>query len=182
MAEVAQQEVEATPQQGGSSKLLIIISAVLFILLIAGGAVAYMMLTSDDEVIEEADKAKATKVVPHKKVQNRGGAVRNNDFTQVGPMYGLDKFIVNLSSDGGSRYLRSSINLELSSEEFQAEVDKKKPLIRDIIIKVLSAKSYEEISTIRGKETLKDEIVTELNKIFTDGNIQNIFFTEFVIQ
>jgi len=61
-------------------------------------------------------------------------------------------------------------------------VDKKKPLIRDIIIKVLSAKSYEEISTIRGKENLKDEIVTELNKIFTDGRVENIFFTEFVIQ
>jgi flagellar FliL protein len=183
MAEVAQQEIEATPQQGGgSSKLLIIISAILFLILIAGGAMAYMMLNSDYEVIEDANSAKTSKVLIHNKTQNRGGAVRNNDFTKVGPMYGLDKFIVNLSSDGGSRYLRTAINLELSSEEFQAEVDKKKPLIRDIIIRVLSAKSYEEISTIRGKETLKDEIVTELNKIFTDGNIQNIFFTEFVIQ
>jgi len=184
MAEVAQQEVEATPQQqGGSSKLLIILSAVLFLILIGGGVIAYMMLTSDDEVIEDANSAKASKVIKQKKAPvNNNGSVRNNDFTQVGPMFGLDKFIVNLASDGGSRYLRTSINLELSSEEFQAEVEKKKPLIRDIIIKVLSAKSYEEISTIRGKENLKDELVSELNKIFTDGNIQNIFFTEFVIQ
>ena len=183
MAEVAQQEVEATPQQGGSNKLLIIISAILFLILIGGGVMAYMMLNSDNEVIEDANSAKVSKVVKHKKaLANNGGSVRNNDFTKVGPMYSLDKFIVNLASDGGSRYLRTSINLELSSEEFQAEVDKKKPLIRDIIIKVLSAKSYEEISTIRGKENLKDEIVTELNKIFTDGRVENIFFTEFVIQ
>jgi len=184
MAEVAQQqEVETTHKQGGSNKLLIIISAVLFLILIAGGVMAYMMLNSDTEVLEDADSAKTSKVITHKKVQTHtNGAVRSNDYTKVGPMYSLDKFIVNLASDGGSRYLRTSINLELSSEEFQAEVEKKKPMIRDIIIKVLSAKSYEEISTIRGKENLKDELVTELNKIFTDGSIQNIFFTEFVVQ
>jgi flagellar FliL protein len=181
MADVAQQqEVETAPQSGKSNKLLIIISAILFLILIGGGAMAYMMLNSDDEVIEDAEQAKTSKVVKHKKAPATTG--RNNDFTQVGPMFALDKFIVNLSSDGGSRYLRTSINLELSGEEFQAEVDKKKPLIRDIIIRTLSAKSYEEISTIRGKESLKDEIVTELNKIFTDGNVQNIFFTEFVVQ
>jgi len=183
MAEVAQQEMEQAQQGGGSNKLLIVISAVLFLILIGGGVLAYMMLNSDTEVLEDANSAKTSKVVSHKKVASTAnGAVRNNDFTKVGPMYSLDKFIVNLSSDGGSRYLRTSINLELSSEEFQAEVEKKQPLIRDIIIRVLSAKSYEEISTIRGKENLKDEIVTELNKIFTDGTVQNIFFTEFVVQ
>ena len=181
MAEVAKQENEQMVQSGGSNKLLIIISAVLFLVLIGGGAMAYFMLNSDDEVMQDAQSAKVSKVVKHKSKASDGSA-RNSDFSKVGPMYALDKFIVNLSSDSGSRYLRTTVNLELSSEEFQAEVDKKKPLIRDIIIRVLSAKSYEEISTIRGKEALKDEIVTELNKVFEDGYVQNIFFTEFVIQ
>ena len=180
MAEVAKQEVRENTQNGGSNKLLIIISALLFLILIAGGAMAYFMLNSDDEVLEDANNAKVSKVVASTKSQE--ALKRNNNYTKVGPMYPLDKFIVNLSSDGGSRYLRASINLELSSEEFQAEVEKKKPLIRDIIIKILSSKSYEEISTIRGKERLKDEIVSELNKIFVDGRVENIFFTEFVIQ
>jgi flagellar FliL protein len=183
MAEVAQQEAEAISQQdGGTNKLLIIISAILFLTLIAGGVVTYTMLNSDDEVIEDVSSAKTSEILADKKTQTNDEIARDNDFTQIGPMYSLDKFIVNLSSDGGSRYLRTAINLELSSEEFQAEVDKKKPMIRDIIIRVLSAKSYEEISTIRGKRELKDEIVAELNKIFTDGRVENIFFTEFVVQ
>ncbi len=178
MAEVAKQE-EVVEQKGGSSKVLILIASILFLVLIGGGIAAYMMLNGDDEVINDANSARHSQVVKHNAKAIQG---RSDDLANIGPMYALDKFIVNLASDGGSRYLRTSINLELSSPEFQAEVDKKKPLVRDIIIRVLSAKSYEEISTIRGKETLKDELVTELNKVFIDGQVKNVFFTEFVIQ
>jgi len=180
MAEVANQEEQQGQQQGGgSNKLLIIIASVLFLVLIGGGVAAYTMMNSDDEVIDAANSAKKSTIV-NKKSNSKEG--RSTDYSQMGPMYSLDKFIVNLFSDGGSRYLRVAVNLELSSAEFQPEVDKKQPLVRDIIIKTLSAKSYEEISTIRGKEALKDEMVTELNTIFTDGRVENIFFTEFVVQ
>jgi len=179
MAEVAKQEEAVVEQKGGSNKVLILIASVLFLVLIGGGIAAYMMLNGDDEVINDANNAKNSQVVTHKAKASQG---RSDDLTNIGPMYALDKFIVNLASDGGSRYLRSAVNLELSNPEFQAEVDKKKPLVRDIIIRVLSAKSYEEISTIRGKETLKDEMVNELNKVFIDGNVKNVFFTEFVVQ
>ena len=178
MAEVAKQE-EVVEQKGGSNKVLILIASILFLVLIGGGIAAYMLLNGDDEVINDANSAKQSKVLHQKASKSEG---RSSDLTEIGPMYALDKFIVNLASDGGSRYLRAAVNLELSSAEFQAEVDKKKPLVRDIIIRVLSAKSYEEISTIRGKETLKDEMVNELNKVFVDGNIKNVFFTEFVVQ
>jgi len=181
MAEVAKQEEVVEQQGGGSNKLLIIVSAVLFLILVAGGAMAYMMISADDEVIEDAQQAKKSHIVKNA-TGAKGAEGRSEDYTNIGPMVALDKFIVNLSSDSGSRYLRAALNLELSSEELQAEVEKKTPLIRDIIIKVLSAKSYEEISTIRGKEALKDEIVSELNKIFVDGRIENVFFTEFVVQ
>ena len=180
MAEVAKQENVVEQQNGGSNKLLIIISSILFLILVAGGIMAYLMITSDDEVIADAQQAKQSEIVRKASASKVEG--RNQNLIKVGPMVPLDKFIVNLSSDSGSRYLRVSMNLELSSEDMQAEVEKKTPLIRDIIIKVLSAKSYEEISTIRGKESLKDELVTELNKIFADGRIENVFFTEFVVQ
>ncbi len=179
MAEVAKQEGIVEQKGGGSGKVMILISAILFLILIGGGIAAYLMLNGDEEVIHDANSAKHSKVINRKNKEMRG---RSDDLTNIGPMYALNKFIVNLSSDGGNRYLRTSINLELSSPEFQAEVDKKKPLIRDIIIRVLSAKSYEEISTIRGKENLKDELVNELNKVFVDGQVRNVFFTEFVIQ
>ena len=179
MADIAKQENVVEQQSGGSNKLLIIISSLLFLILVSGGVMAYLMISSDDEVIADAQQAQKSHIVQKSSAKNNE---RNQDYVKVGPMVPLDRFIVNLSSDSGSRYLRVALNLELSSEELQTEVEKKTPLIRDIIIKVLSAKSYEEISTIRGKEALKDELVAELNKIFTDGRIENVFFTEFVVQ
>lgn len=179
MAEIASQE----EQQGGSSnKLLILVAVMLLIVLIIGAVLAYSMLNSDDEIVDAANQATKSKIVNKSSTKSSKDQKRGTDYTQIGPMYSLDKFIVNLFSDSGGRYLRTAVNLELSSAEFQPEVDKKQPLIRDIIIKTLSAKSYEEISTIRGKEVLKDEIVVELNGIFTDGTVENIFFTEFVVQ
>jgi flagellar FliL protein len=156
----------------------------LFMILIGGAGAAYYLLNSDNEVLEDASKVKQNQEMVQKQAvpAKSTTSVRKTDYTQIGPMYPMDQFIVNLFSENGGRYLKSAINLELSSEELSAEMDTKKPLIRDIVIKALSAKTYEEISTIRGKENLKDEVVTKINQVLTDGQINNIFFTDFVIQ
>ena len=166
MQSVAKQEIEKTQS---NNKLLIMIFIILCLILLSGIVMAYFMLNNDEEVLQDSEKA-----VQHSKV------IKTSNFKEIGPVIALDKFIVNLSSN--SRYLRTSISLELSEEDLREDVEKKKPIVRDRIIKVLSSKAYEEISTIRGKEVLKEEILVELNKIFNDGKIQNIFFTEFVVQ
>mgnify|MGYP003315247932 CR=1 FL=1 len=97
-------------------------------------------------------------------------------------MYPLDQFLVNLLSETGSRYLKMSLNIELSAETLTPEIDQKKPLLRDIIIRVLTSKTYEDISTAKGKERLKDEIVTRINETLRDGYIKNVFFTDFIVQ
>lgn len=74
------------------------------------------------------------------------------------------------------------MSLELDGEELIAELDTKTPLLRDIIIRVLSSKSIEEISTIKGKETIKEQIVSEINTRIKDGKIKNVYFVDFVVQ
>jgi flagellar FliL protein len=186
MAEATENnEVVVEKKSGGSNILLIIIAAMLGLMLIGGGVGAYLLLSEDDAVIADANNAKSAQT---EKTETQAAppasekSVRKSDFTNIGPMYPLNQFIVNLFSEDGSRYLKTTINLELSLPELATELDAKKPLIRDIIIKALSAKSYEEISTIAGKESLKDEIVANVNAVLKDGKINNVFFTDFVIQ
>lgn len=64
----------------------------------------------------------------------------------------------------------------------QSEVNSKVPILRDIIIQVLSSKQIEEIATRDGKERLKDEMVKAVNRALIDGQIKNVYFTTFVIQ
>jgi len=187
MAEATQTTEEVVEKKsGGSNILLIVIATLLALMLIGGGVGAYLLLSEDDAVIADANSAKQsqqTQVAPAAAAAPAAAhTVRKSDYTHIGQMYPLDQFIVNLFSEDGSRYLKATMNLEMSVPELATELDAKKPLIRDIIIKALSAKSYEEISTIAGKENLKDEIVGGVNAVLKDGKINNVFFTDFVIQ
>jgi len=186
MAEAAENTEVVEKKSSGSNILLIVIAIILAIILIGGVVGAYLILNGDDTVIEEANQAQQAQSVEKapvvKKSTSSSSSQRATDYANIGKMYPLDAFIVNLFSENGGRYLKSSVNLELGSEELGTELDAKKPLIRDIIIKALSAKSYEEISTIQGKENLKDEIVVNINEVLADGKINNVFFTDFVIQ
>ncbi len=185
MAE-ATENVEVVEKKSGGSNILLIVIAVMLALMLIGGAVgAYLLLSEDEAVIADANSAKQSQQLeeaPAAKAAPVATSVRKSDYTNIGQMYPLDQFIVNLFSEDGSRYLKATMNLELSVPELATELDSKKPLIRDIIIKALSAKSYEEISTIAGKENLKDEIVANVNAVLKDGQINNVFFTDFVIQ
>ena len=79
-------------------------------------------------------------------------------------------------------FLKVAIDLELSDAKLQPEIDHKKSLIRDIIIRTFSSKTFEEISTIKGKDKLKDEVLDKINENLSDGYIKNIYFTDFVVQ
>ncbi|WP_457597028.1 flagellar basal body-associated protein FliL [Hydrogenimonas sp.] len=169
--EETQEESGGKKESGGSNVVLILIVVLLVLVLAIGGVVAYLMLSSD----EAEDGA----VVKQEKVEKRR---HRSDDTEIGPMYPLDKFTVNLMSENGRRFLVAKLNLEEDSEELTPELDKKTPLIRDIIISILSSKTVEEITTAKGKEKLKEEIITQINRHLDDGEIRHVYFTEFVIQ
>lgn len=180
---MAEEEKEETKEKKGGSKkiVLIIVIALSFIILLVLGIVVGMMLSSHPEQEVPASESKTqthqTQQMPKPNVSGR-----YSDFMNIGPMYPMDQFVVNLLSESGSRYLKSSIDFELSIETLTPEIDKKKSIIRDIVIRSLSSKTIEEISTTKGKERLKDEIVGKINEILTDGYIKNVYFTDFIIQ
>ena len=62
------------------------------------------------------------------------------------------------------------------------ELEAKKAVIRDKILRSLSSKSLEEVSTLKGKEKLGEEMMQELNGMLKDGEIKGVYFTDFVIQ
>ncbi len=160
------QEVEE--KSGGNKLLLIVIIVLLLLLLVIGGLVAYFLLSGNDE-----------EQPPPQKIEKKH---KVDSMTEIGPIYPLDPFIVNLVSANANRYLKCKIDLELDSPELQQEIDKKLPAIRDLIIQILSSKSVEEIQTAKGKQKLKEEIKRKINEILTTGEIRNVYFTEFVIQ
>lgn len=107
---------------------------------------------------------------------------------KMGPLYRMDTLIVNLADHGGKRYLRVTMELELKpNEEIDGaevveEIEMRMPQLRDTILMILPTKQYAEISTTPGKIALRDEILAKLNTFLKKGQIEKIYFTEFVVQ
>jgi flagellar FliL protein len=100
----------------------------------------------------------------------------------IGPLYSLDTMIVNLSDHGGKRYLRVTMALELSDPDAAATIESRLPQVRDAILMILPTKKYDEISTTDGKIALRTEVMEKINTLMTKGRVNNIYFTEFVVQ
>ncbi len=175
---------EAQKEKKSGSLVLIIVIVVLILVILVGAVVAILMMGGEEEAIEPSTPAPKERSVKSNNTQRlTSGSQRTSaSFSEIGPMFPLDTFTVNLLSESGRRYLKVQMNLELSGEELGVELDTRKAVIRDIIIRLLSSKSLEEISTSKGKEKLKDQIVDQLNMRLSDGKINNVYFTEFVVQ
>ncbi|MBE0492263.1 MAG: flagellar basal body-associated protein FliL [Sulfurospirillum sp.] len=171
---MAEEKEEEQPKKKGGNLILILIVVLLVLLLVGGGLAAFFLLGSDEPQVAN-QPARAT-------TSTQKTTKRSSDYLTIGPMYPMSEFIVNLLSESGGRYLKVALDIELGDAKLAPEMDKKKSLIRDIIIRSLSSKTFEEVSTMKGKERLKDEIVSKINEILADGAIKNIFFTDFVVQ
>ncbi len=177
MAEESKEEVKSEEKKSGSNVLLIVVIVLILIILIGGGLGAFLLLSGDEEEAQTQAPQQ-----PQQQMQKQRSSARSTNLLTIGPMYPMEQFVVNLLSESGSRFLKVSLDIELGNEELSPEMDKKKPAIRDIIIRTLSSKTFEEVSTMKGKERLKDEVVQKINEILADGQVRNIFFTDFVVQ
>lgn len=94
----------------------------------------------------------------------------------------LETFTVNLAQgDGPRRYVRLNAVLKLSEDSEIAEVEARKPQIRDTIIGILNSKRPEDILKRDGKLYLKEQIKSAINSFLIDGKVVDIFYVGFQI-
>lgn len=154
-----------------SNKLLFVILGVVLLLVVGMGGGLMMMWTKLSSM--NAQIATAAEA---------GQGQKGADLAMIGPIMELETFIVNLADPGGKRFLRVTMDLELSSDDVQKEVATRLPQVRDAILMVLPTKRFEDISHTEGKMALRDELIASLNQLLTTGRINNIYFKEFVVQ
>ena len=101
---------------------------------------------------------------------------------EVSSMVELDPFVLNLSDHG--RYLKVTLQFEISDPSQQDLIRNKTPQLRDTIITLVSSKSLNSISSAEGKFQLKDELLFRANQIIgmEKDVLKNLYFTEFVMQ
>lgn len=169
--EKAEEKPKAEPPKKGSMKLVIILVVALAVL--GGGGTVLWFKVIAPAIGAGGDSA-----------EKKEEATEESKTPEIlsGPMFPLDPFIINLSGEGGKRFLKLTIELELNDENLNLEITASLPKIKDSILILLSSKTFEDVYTVEGKFKLRDEITARVNRFLATGHIRNVYFTEFVIQ
>jgi flagellar FliL protein len=118
----------------------------------------------DDSVFEEELKAFEKKLIESEPV-----------------FFGMDP--VNTNLDGIPRYLiRLQLDFEMMNEQGFEEIVKLRAEARDVVIRILNAKTYEQVISIHGKLELKSQIISKVNTMLPNGVVKDVYFTDFAIQ
>lgn len=168
MDEDIEKEVEEEEQPAGKFPLKWIIIGVVVLVLAGGGYVGWTMLNPQpDQTGADGGQAPDTEAVKE---------------IEVGAMFDMDPFVVNLNEAGGKRYLKSKIEIEFVGEDVRKELTNRLPQLRDVILLHLSSKTLDEIRSVDGKIELKNALIKRINQVLKQGKIRNLYFTQFVIQ
>jgi flagellar FliL protein len=190
---VAEESAAAKPPaesgHGSGGKPIILYALVVLNMLVVAGVGAMVFLKSkadavnataiDKAVTPSADEHGAA--AGHGAADEHGGKAAEGEEGFIGKMIPMETFLVNLSGNRGNKLLKVNMELEVEGERIADEIDKRKPQIRDIIIILLSSKTYAQISAPEGKEFLREEIRDTVNSFLTKGKIKRVHFTEFIV-
>lgn len=96
----------------------------------------------------------------------------------------LEPFLTNIGSSG-KRHARVSIRLAVSPQERAAEVAADTLAVarlRDLVLTLLTSKSFEELASPEGKAALRKAIVEQAGPVVEPGTVEQALFGEFVVQ
>ncbi|OGE79426.1 MAG: hypothetical protein A2751_05335 [Candidatus Doudnabacteria bacterium RIFCSPHIGHO2_01_FULL_46_14] len=120
-------------------------------------------------------------------VQSSDSAPQVLDIEQAG-VIPLEPFVVNLADLDAARYLRAKISIMVDDKtkmQVITDNDAVQFKIRDVILRVLTAKTSTDLVSQEGKDKLRQEIRYEVAPYFKSARMPmlvDVMFTEFVIQ
>jgi len=97
----------------------------------------------------------------------------------------METFLVNINSPGGDRFAKMNLRLTVSPGSVAETIGEDEVIqakMRDRILTLLTSKSLEELIGPVGKEALRREIKAHLGPLIEDGEIQEVLFSDFVVQ
>lgn len=130
--------------------------------------------------IPYADRvARAMPYVAGSKDSTAQAADESREYGSFTKMEGL---VVNPAGTGGERYLAASLAFESKSPSVIEELKTKKVVVRDAVLTLLSERTADELSTPDRRDELKAMLRKETNRILSNGTVDRLYFTEFVLQ
>jgi len=167
---MAEEEPQETAEATGGGKMKMILIAVGALLLIGGSIGGTLLIVGGNDETAENEASEEVEI-------SRGNA----SYVELKPA-----FTVNLAPEDPVGFLQISIQILTFNDDVAKELEKHKPLIRNNLLVLFGRQSSAELRAPEGKERLQksalETVQSVINKQGSGGEVDNVFFTSFVMQ
>ena len=168
-AKGAPPEAAATEKKSGGLMKLLIAFGIAQVVLAAAAFFIVKMVFVPKLATASSEKAEAK--------------AAHNQEAKPSEIFLIENIIVNPAGTNGTRYLSTSIGLEIEKSELKVEHMKEMtPVIRDILIAIISSRTIEELSTTEGKDLIRKEILEKLATAIGPEEVSKVYFVDYVLQ
>jgi flagellar FliL protein len=95
-------------------------------------------------------------------------------------------FVVNFASGERARFLQITVEAMTRDPAMEEHIKKHMPVIRNNLVLLFSSQTYERVSTLEGKESLREEALEVMQAVLEeetgDPGVEAVYFTSFVMQ
>lgn len=179
---MAANESETVPPSGGSSKkssnaLIPIIVVILLVPALCYGVMEFLIIPKLKSVAGGGGDHSKTESHDKAKKDSRGGVKPPGEHTHE-----FGGIVVNLAGSGNSRYLRTNFIIASSDKDIAKTIEDSKGSLKDAAITVLTTQSLDALDGANGREVVRKGLINRFNNVLGGEVIDQIYFTEFLIQ
>lgn len=130
---------------------------------------------------EEGKKAKSgahgSKSGGHGGKEKSGGSVGKLPFS-----HDFSDVVVNLAGAKGTRYLRARFTLAGSDPNLAMLIKSNEVQLKDLAIGILSSQTLENLEVSGARNAVRNELISQFNHVLHGEVVEQLFFSEFVVQ
>jgi len=165
--EATDSEQEEPKKKKSGGLLQIIILVLLLVLLALGGFIAWKLVTLKVPLLSSHPQA---------------AAAADDAPPKPGIFIAMDNITVNLADTDQSRFLRVKMKIEARDKAAEKRIKDNNAQIKDLVITILSSKTFNDVRTPQGKFALKEELAYRINQLIGGHPVNDVYFTDFVAQ
>lgn len=108
---------------------------------------------------------------------------KNTNNKTVGQhLFTLDDIICNPAETNGKILVLTSIGFDMNSAESKKVMEEKTVILKDVVLNTISRKTVSELSNVSKRDSLKLEIIKNVEQKLPNVKINDLYFSKFIIQ
>jgi flagellar FliL protein len=181
-------EQEAAPKAGGLTAFIPLIAAIVIAPALSWAIGQFVLMPQLKKQIAAPLPAHAAEAAPAEEpaaAEGKGGKEGKGEKGKgagSASTYEFENVVVNLAGTMGTRYLKTAFLVTGSDKTLRAAFEANKPKMVDVTINVLSSLSLTDLEEAGAKNLIREKMIGAYNQAFGKKVVEQIYFSDFVVQ